>query len=207
VRIGDAVVPQSDFQVMVSGKTLLAKAFDNRVGCGLVVQALQHFKEAGHPNDLYGVATVMEEVGLRGATTSAQAIAPDVALILEVDIAGDVPGIKPEQSRAKLGAGPSILMYDRGLIPNLKLRDLVIDTAAEKDIPLQISAYAAGGSTDGAKIHLQGTGVPTVVLGIPTRHLHSHGSIIHRDDYENGLKLINEVVARLDAATVDDFTR
>lgn len=207
VRIGDAVVPQADFQVMAGGKTLLAKAFDNRVGCGLVIEALQHFQNADHPNDLYGVTTVMEEVGLRGATTSARAIQPDVALVLEVDIAGDVPGIKPEQSRAKLGAGPSIIMYDRGMVPNLKLRDLVLDTAAEEDIPLQISAYSVGGTTDGSKIHLQGIGVPTVVLGVPSRHIHSHGSIIHRDDYENGVKLINAVVARLDAATVDDFTR
>jgi endoglucanase len=207
VRIGDAVVPQADFQVMASGKTLLAKAFDDRVGCGLVIQALQYFRENYHPNDLYGVTTVMEEVGLRGATTSAQAIAPDVALILEVDIAGDVPGIKPEQSRAKLGAGPCIIVYDRGMVPNLKLRDLVMDTAAAENIPLQLSAYSVGGTTDGAKIHLQGIGVPTVVLGIPSRHIHSHGSIIHRDDYENGLKLIKAVVARLDAATVDDFTR
>ena len=206
IRIGDAVVPQADFQVMASGKTLLAKAFDNRVGCALVIDALRHFKDADHPNSLYGVATVMEEVGLRGATTSVRAIDPDVALVLEVDIAGDVPGIKPEQSRAKLGAGPSILMYDRGMLPNLKLRDLVIDTAAELNIPLQISAYAVGGSSDGKQIHLHGIGVPTVVLGIPSRHIHSHGSIIHRDDYENGLKLIEAVVARLDAATVDDFT-
>lgn len=207
VRIGDAIVPQADFQVMAGGDTLLAKAFDNRVGCALVIEALEHFQDADHPNDLFGVTTVMEEVGLRGATTSARAIDPDVALILEVDIAGDVPGIKPEQSRAKLGAGPSIIMYDRGMVPNLKLRDLVIDTAAEEDIPLQISAYSVGGSTDGAKIHLNNIGVPTVVLGIPSRHIHSHGSIIHRDDYENGVKLVKAVVARLDAATVDDFTR
>ncbi len=207
VRIGDAIVPQADFQVMAGGKSLLAKAFDDRVGCGLVIEALQHFKDTDHPNDLYGVTTVMEEVGLRGATTSARAIDPDVALILEVDIAGDVPGIKPEQSRAKLGKGPSIIMYDRGMLPNLKLRDLVIDTAAEEGIPLQISAYAVGGSQDGKQIHLHGIGVPTVALGVPSRHIHSHGSIIHRDDYENGLKLVKAVVARLDAATVDDFTR
>ena len=206
IRIGDAVVPRADFQVMASGKTLLAKAFDNRVGCALVIDALRHFKDADHPNNLYGVATVMEEVGLRGATTSVRAIDPDVALVLEIDIAGDVPGIKPEQSRAKLGAGPSILMYDRGMLPNLKLRDLVIDTAAELNIPLQISAYAVGGSSDGKQIHLHGIGVPTVVLAIPSRHIHSHGSIIHRDDYENGLKLVQAVVARLDAAMVDDLT-
>jgi putative aminopeptidase FrvX len=206
IRIGDAVAAQADFQVMASGKTMLAKAFDNRVACALVIDVLRHFNASDHPNDLYGVTTVMEEVGVRGATTSVRAIDPDVALVLEVDIAGDVPGIKLEQSRAKLGAGPSILMYDRGMLPNLKLRDLVIDTAAELEIPLQISAYAVGGSTDGRQIHLHGLGVPTVVLGIPTRHIHSHGSIIHRDDYENGLKLIKAVVARLDADVVDDLT-
>jgi putative aminopeptidase FrvX len=207
VRIGDAVVPQADFQVMAGGKALLAKGFDNRVGCGLVIEALQHFKVTDHPNDLYGVTTVMEEVGLRGATTSARAIDPDVALVLETDIAGDVPGIKPEQARAKLGAGPTIVMFDRGMVPNLKLRDLVIDTAEQAGIPLQISALPAGGSTDGAQIHLNNIGVPTVVLGVPTRHIHSHSSIIHLDDYENAVKLLNAVVARLDAATVDDFTR
>jgi endoglucanase len=98
-------------------------------------------------------------------------------------------------------------MYDKGMLPNLKLRDLVIDTAAEEEIPLQISAYSVGGSTDGAKVHLNNIGVPTVVLGVPSRHIHSHGSIIHRDDYENGVKLVKAIVARLDAATVDDFTR
>ncbi len=207
VRIGDAVVPKAGFQVMANGKSLLAKAFDNRLGCGLVIETLRHFKDVSHPNNLYGVATVMEEVGVRGATTSVRAIDPDVALVLEVDIAGDVPGIKPEQSRAKLGAGPSILMYDRGMLPNLKLRDLVIDTAAELEIPLQLSAYAVGGSQDGRQITLHGIGVPTVVLCVPTRHIHSHGSIIHRDDYENCLKLIKAVIARLDAATVDGLTR
>jgi len=83
----------------------------------------------------------------------------------------------------------------------------VIDTAAEENIKLQISAYSIGGTQDGKQIHLHGIGVPTVVLGVPSRHIHSHGSIIHRDDYENGLKLVKAVVARLDAATVDDFTR
>jgi endoglucanase len=102
----------------------------------------------------------------------------------------------------KIGEGPSIILYDRGLIPNLKLRDLIIDTAAEENIPLQISSYSVGGSTDGSKIHLHGIGVPTIVLGVPTRHIHSHGGIIHRDDYENGVKLLTEVVARLDGDTV-----
>jgi len=202
VRIGDPVIPKADFEVLANSKTFLSKAFDDRLGCAWVIDTLRYFVDRPHPNHIYGVATVMEEVGLRGATTSVHAIDPDVAIILEVDIAGDIPGVKPEQSRVKIGEGPSIILYDRGLIPNLKLRDLIIDTAAEENIPLQISSYSVGGSTDGSKIHLHGIGVPTIVLGVPTRHIHSHGGIIHRDDYENGVKLLTEVVARLDGDTV-----
>jgi endoglucanase len=206
IRSGDPVVPKSEFEVMANGKCLLAKAFDNRIGCAITLDVLRHYTQNDHPNDLYGVTTVMEEVGLRGARTTAYAIDPDVAIILEVDIAGDVPGIKPEQSKATLGKGPTIILYDRGMIPNLKLRDLFIDTASELDIPLQLSGYVVGGSTDGAAIHLHGTGVPTVVIGVASRHIHSHCSIIHRDDYENAVKLVAAVISRLDQDTVEGLT-
>jgi len=206
VRIGDPVVPQGDFVEMANGKTYLAKAFDDRIGCAMAIDTLRHFVDKPHPNNLYGVATVMEEVGLRGARTSAWTINPDVAIILEVDIAGDVPGIKPEQSRVKLGAGPTILMYDRAMVPNRKLRDLFIDTAAEEDIPVQVSSYAVGGATDGAVIHIQRSGVPSIVIAIATRHIHSHGGILHRDDYDNAVRLLSAVIAKLDADTVADLT-
>ena len=206
VRIGDPVVPKAEFEVLAGAKTYLAKAFDDRLGCALVVESLQYFADNPPPNQLYGVATVMEEVGLRGAVTSTRAIEPDVAIILEVDIAGDVPGVKPEQSRVKLGDGPSILLYDSRMIPNLKLRDLVMDTAEEENIPLQVSSYAVGGSTDGAVIHLHGTGVPSIVLAVAARHIHSHGAIIHKDDYENGLRLVKAIVKKLDQETVSGFT-
>lgn len=207
VRVGDPIVPQSEFVVLANEKGYLSKAFDNRVGCAVVVDVLRHFAENGdaHANDLYGVATVMEEVGLRGATTSVRAIDPDVAIILESDIAGDLPDIKAEVSDVKLGKGPSLLIYDRRMIPNLKLRDLVIDTAAELEIPLQYSAIQ-GGATDGGAIHLHGTGVPTVVVGVPARHIHSHGAIIHRDDYDHAVRLVAAVVSRLDEETVAGLT-
>jgi endoglucanase len=149
--------------------------------------------------------TVMEEVGLRGATTSVRAVDPHVALILESDIAGDVPGIKPEQSDVKLGGGPTVILYDARMIPNIRLRDLVIQIADEIGVPLQFSAIS-GGATDGAAVHLHGLGVPTVVIGVPARHIHSHGAIIHRDDYDNAVKLVTAVVARLDQTTVDSLT-
>jgi putative aminopeptidase FrvX len=201
VRLGDPIVPAATFQVMANGKAYMSKAFDDRVGVALAIDALRHFAEAAHPNVLYGVATVMEEVGTRGAKTSAELVAPDVAIILEVDICGDVPGIKPEESDVKLGGGPTLILMDARMIPNLRLRDLVIETAQELEIPLQLSTMT-GGATDGSQIHLHRTGVPAVVLGVPARHIHSHAAIIHRDDYDRAQRLLVAVVEKLDAETV-----
>jgi len=206
VRVGDPVVPQSEFVVLANGKTYLSKAFDNRIGCAAVIDTLRHYQDADHPNQIFGVQTVMEEVGVRGATTSVRMVNPDVAIVIESDIAGDVPGIKDEVSDVKLGGGPSIMMYDARMIPNIKLRDLLIDTAESLNIPLQFTVMP-GGATDGSAIHLHGTGVPTIVVGVPARHIHSHGAIIHRDDYDRAIQLITAVVAKLDQATVDDLTK
>ena len=205
VRVGDPVVPISEFTVLANPKTYLAKAFDNRVGCALVIAAVQSLVKRSHLNTLFGVATVQEEVGVRGATTSVEVVNPDVAIILEVDIAGDVPGIKPEESSIKLGGGPTVLVYDARMIPNPKLRDLVIDIAKRSDIPLQMSALE-GGATDGAAIHLHKSGVPTVVLAIPTRHIHSHNAIFHRDDFDHAVTLLTGVIQELDKETVANLT-
>jgi endoglucanase len=205
VRVGDPIIPVSEFTVLVNPKTYMAKAFDDRVGCALAVQVLERLAEDEHPNTVYAVGTVMEEVGLRGAKTTAHVIDPDVAMILEVDICGDVPGIEEEESAVKLGAGPTISFYDARMIPNLKLRDLAIATAEELGIPLQFSAMP-GGATDGGMIHLHNEGVPSVVIGVPTRHIHGHAAILHRDDYDRALDLVAAVVKRLDAATVEGLT-
>lgn len=205
IRPGDPVAPRADFVQLSNGRSYLSKAFDDRVGTAVVISTMQSLQDSEHPNTVYGVATVMEEVGVRGATTSVRAVDPDVAIILESDIAGDVPGIKPEESSVKLGKGPSALIYDARMIPNLKLRDLVMDTAAEEGVPLQLS-YVEGGATDGAAIHLHDTGVPTVVIGVPARHIHSHSSIIHREDYDHAVDLILALIKRLDKATVAALT-
>ncbi len=205
VRPGDPIIPVSNFVTMANPRFYLSKAFDNRVGCALAVQVVRQLAEEGHPNTVYAVGTVQEEVGLRGAKTSAFAINPDVAIILEVDIAGDVPGIKPEESAVKMGGGPTLLVYDARMIPNLKLRDLVIATAEELNIPLQFSAMT-GGATDGGMIHLHNEGVPTVVIGIPTRHIHSHNAILCRDDYDWAFRLVLAVVRKLDTQTVAGLT-
>ena len=201
VRVGDPIVPLAPFQVLVSGRTYLAKAFDDRVGCAVLVEVLRRLAREGHPNTVYGVATVQEEVGLRGAATSVEKVNPEVALILESDIAGDVPGIKPEESPVKLGGGPTIVVYDARMIPNLRLRDLAVETAQSMGIPVQFSVIE-GGATDGGVIHLHKGGVPTLVIGVPARHIHSHGAIVHRDDMERAIALVTALVQRLDAETV-----
>jgi endoglucanase len=182
VRPGDPIIPVSEFAILANPRTYMSKAWDDRVGCALFIQAIQRLTEEPHPNTVYGVGTVQEEVGLRGAKTSAHIVSPDVAIILEVDIAGDVPGIKPEESAIEMGEGPTLLVYDRRMIPNLKL------------------------PTDGGMIHIHAGGVPTVVIGVPTRHIHSHVGIMHRDDYDHALELIVALVKKLDQATVQGLT-
>jgi endoglucanase len=204
VRVGDPIVPVSEFSILANPRTYMSKAFDDRVGCAVVIRALETLPAGSHPNTLYGVATVQEEVGVRGASTSVEMVSPDIAIILESDIAGDVPGIKPDESSTKLNGGPSLLLYDARMIPNLKLRDLVVDTAKKSKIPLQFTTME-GGATDGSVIHLHKNGVPTVVLGVPTRHIHSHNAIIHRSDFDNTVKLLKAVVRRLDKKKADEI--
>ena len=205
VQLGDPIVPRADFQILANGKTYLAKAFDDRVGVALMVSALEILKDRSHPNTILATATVMEEVGSRGATTSVEAVQPDVAIILESDIAGDVPGIKPEESSIQLGGGPTVVIYDARMIPNLKLRDLVLECGRHLGINVQLSTLE-GGATDGAPIHIYKTGVPTVVVCVPARHIHSHSAIIHRKDYDDAVKLLVELIARLDKQQVEELT-
>ncbi|PPD57431.1 M42 family metallopeptidase [Dehalogenimonas etheniformans] len=202
VRVGDPIIPITDFTVLsVKEPTYMAKAFDDRVGCALLISVMESLADGKHPNAVHGVGTVQEEVGLRGATTSAEMVNPDVAVILDIGPIGDVPGIKPDESVTRLGGGPNLLVYDTRMIPNLKLRDLVMDTAKTLDIPLQLDTLEFGGY-DGGAIHLHKSGVPTVVIAIPTRHAHSHNSIIRRKDFDLTSKLVTALVRRLDEATV-----
>jgi putative aminopeptidase FrvX len=203
---GDPIVPRADFVPLAPGQTYLSKAFDDRVGAALVISALRQLQDLPHPNTVYGVATVMEEVGLRGAITGVRTVDPDVAIVLESDIAGDVPDIKVEESAVKLGQGPTILLYEARTIPNQALRHLAMDTAASLSIPLQLSYVEAGG-TDAGAIHLHSLGVPTIIIGVAARHIHSHSSIIHRSDYDQAARLLVGLIQRLDAATVADLTQ
>lgn len=206
VRVGDPVIPRADFIILSNEKSYLSKAFDDRVGVALMISVLQNLQEEDHPNTVYAAATVLEEVNLGGANTSTDVINPDVALILETGLAGDVPGVNPDESSVKLGKGPVVLLYDPRMVPNLKLRDFVFDTARDIDVPVQTQVML-GGTTDGAVIHLHKSGVPAIVIGVPARHIHSHSSILHREDYDWTVQLIQSLIRRMDGKTVKEFAK
>ena len=200
IRPGDPAVPFFPFTPLDGGKTYMAKAWDDRIGCAMVVEALTKLSSLKLPNSVYGVGTVQEEVGIRGAVTSGSRIDPDVCLVLEVNIAQDIPG-SPDGVTEKLGGGVSVYVYDATLIPNAKLRDLVVKVAKEMKIPYHYSAIPYGG-TDGGKVHLNKFGVPTIVIGVPARYIHSAAGILLRKDFDAAVKLVVEVVKRLDMKTV-----
>lgn len=206
VRIGDPIAPWSPFARTAIPDRVMAKAFDDRIGAFIAMEVLRLLAENGveHPNTYYAAATVQEEVGLRGAETVGWVVDHDIAIVAEVDIAGDVPGIKPHEAPAKLGKGPSIVVYDRSMIPNQKLKEFVIQVAEEAKIPYQLSAVTGG--TDAGRLHLYRGGRPSIVIGVPTRHIHSHVSILSLSDVENTVKLVVELVRRLDEDTVRSFT-
>ena len=199
IRPGDPIVPDSPFTVMANPDLLLAKAWDNRIGCAIAAEVARRLRNVPHPNTLYVVATAQEEVGLRGAQTSAFKIQPDVGLALDVGIAHDTPGTEGDE---KLGGGPLVVVYDSSSIPNRALLELVLDTAKRLRIPLQFEAVERGG-TDAGRIHLNGQGVPSLSMGVPARYIHSHVSIISRRDFELSVKLLVGLVKRLDRKTVD----
>ncbi|OIJ10987.1 peptidase M28 [Anaerobacillus arseniciselenatis] len=205
VRPGDSVVPVCEFTVMKNEKMLMAKAWDNRIGCAIAVEVLRQLKDVDHPNTVYGVGTVQEEVGLRGARTAAHAIQPDIGFAVDVGIAGDTPGVTEKEALSKMGKGPQVIMYDASMISHKGLRDFVTNTADEAEIPYQFD-YVAGGGTDAGAIHLTANGSPALAITIATRYIHSHAAILHRDDFENAVKLIVEVIKKLDKDTVAKIT-
>lgn len=206
VKIGDPAVPWSPFMLTNNGRVAMGKAFDDRIGVFVIMEAMRRIKEdnISHPNTVYAAATVQEEVGARGAQTVAHIVDPDVCIVVEVDIAGDVPGIKPSEAPTKMGRGPSLCTYDSSMIPNQPLKEFVIKVAKEVGIPLQLSQIARGG-TDAGRIHISRAGCPSVVIGVPTRHIHSHVSLVNLEDVENTIRLVIELVKRLDRDTVESF--
>ncbi len=204
IGIGDPVVPAVKTEKLGASGTLIGKAFDDRVGCAVIVKVLQEL-DRNHPNQVIGAGTAQEENGLKGARTVAAVVQPDLCLVLEGAPADDFPesgGIV----QGKLGGGPQIRFFDPTLIPNQALVQLVIAKAREIGISYQL-AVREGGGTDGKEIQQSAAGVPTVVIGIPVRYAHSHQGIMSLNDLEATAKLVRGLIDIFDENTVNNLKR
>ena len=185
VRIGDVIGFEGKY-TKVAKDIVIGKAFDDRIGCAIVIEALRHIGKTDCT--VYGVGTVQEEVGLRGATTASFGIYPDVGLALDVTVAGDVPGVREVEAPIKMGKGPSLSVADSGLITHPKVLKMLIEAAEENKIHYQLEVGLPG-STDAARMALTREGVPSGVISVPTRYIHSPTSMLNIEDVEDSVKL------------------
>ncbi|TDM15761.1 M42 family metallopeptidase [Macrococcus bovicus] len=191
VRIGDPITPYSEFEVMTNPDYLLAKAWDNRFGCALAVEALRDNPE---PNlTLYSGAVTQEETLSRGAKTAAHKVKPSLAIALDVGICAKTPGMT---GNAKMGDGPIIVLVDAWHIGHPTFRQFVTDVAEKHGIKVQFD-YLTGGYTDAGHIAQSFDGIPAITIGVPTRYIHSNVSMMNRHDYNGALSLVNAVLAEL----------
>jgi putative aminopeptidase FrvX len=198
---GDPVVPDAPFEVLAGGSRYLGKAWDDRVGLAVLIEALRRLAKEGHPNQLFIAATTQEEIGLRGAHTAADVIKADIGIAIEGGVSGDTPGTNREEAQAILGGGPGLFLYDSSAQPNRKLVALVKETARAIAVPLQLDLVQGYGD-DSAEIQKSNGGVPTVNLVVPARYTHAHNGIIHRTDFDGMVDLVVALIKRLDVATV-----
>jgi len=190
VKVGDYATFATCFAEL--GDTVKGKAFDDRAGCTVLAALLQE----EYPCDLYGVFTVQEEVGLRGARVAAYAIEPDVAFVFEGTICDDTPKKRDVSPTSELGKGPVITIMDRTFIAHRGLVDLLVRTAKEEGIPYQFKQPGKGG-TDAGPIHLTKEGVPSAAVSVPSRYIHSPVCLLSKDDLQNTVRLMKAALQRL----------
>ncbi|MTI48142.1 MAG: M42 family metallopeptidase [Firmicutes bacterium] len=192
VKIGDYIAFDSKY--VEFGKDLVkAKALDDRVGCSMLIDLLKSETNIS----IYGVFTVMEEVGLVGAGPAAFEIDPDIGIVLEGTTCSDVPDVDNHLTATKLGAGPAVSLMDRTTIFNKKLRNTIVKLAEENDIPYQFRRTTFGGN-DSGKIHLAKEGAITATLSVPCRYIHSPISVMNKNDYKNTGKLLKLLIAEIE---------
>ena len=201
---GDPVVPDSGFEVLNGTANYAGKAWDDRVGCAVLLMAMERLKVTGHPNQIFFVATVQEEIGLRGARTATAIVKPDIGIAIEGGVTGDAGGAHPEESQVKLGHGPGLFLYDSSALPNRKLVSLIRKVAGEAGVPLQFDLVQGYGD-DSAEMQTVAGGAPTVNLVVPARYTHVHTGVINRHDFDQTVDLVVALLRRLDAKTVADL--
>lgn len=203
VRPGDTIVPDVETIKMANGKRILGKAWDNRYGVTAVIEALHDLKDTELPNKLVAGANVQEEVGLRGTKGAVRKFQPDAFFAVDCSPADDVYGDK--DSFGKLGGGTLLRIQDPGFILSQEMKEFLLDTAETHDIPYQY--YVSKGGTDAGAAHQLNDGIPSGVIGMVARYIHTHQTIFHIEDYDAALEMLKQVILALDASTVATISR
>ncbi|NLV74809.1 MAG: M42 family metallopeptidase [Chloroflexi bacterium] len=197
VQVGDYVTFRTGFEVLAEDGLRCAKgkAFDDRVGCAVLVEALQ----GDYAFDLYAVFTTQEEVGLRGARVAGYRINPDIAIALEGTVCDDLPKEKDADVTpvTQLGHGPAVSYRDSSVICDKNLVRLITETAAAEGIPWQYRRSAVGG-TDAGALHLVREGVRAAVISVPCRYIHAPVSMVSLNDFDNAVRLVKAVLTHLE---------
>ena len=200
VKVGDYATFDIAFSDLGGGlRAVKGKAFDDRAGCAVLIELL---KESPKAFDLYAAFTVQEEVGLRGAKVAGYAIAPDVAFVLEGTVCDDMPKKKDISPTTTVGSGPAITVMDRSVIADPRLVDLLVKTAEENGIPYQFKQPNMGG-TDAGAIHLTRAGVPSAVVAVPARYIHSPVCLLSLNDLDNTVRLMHKTLLKVAKRDLD----
>ena len=203
IRIGEPIVPDVRFEYIEKHGLMIGKAFDCRLGCAAILGTLDALKDERLDVDLVGAFAVQEELGLRGATVTANAVKPELAIVFEGCPADDTFNDSGVIQTA-IKKGPMLRHADARMITNPRFQRYALELGAKLDIPVQ-EAVRTGGSTNGAVINLSNSGVPVIVIGIPVRYIHTHYGIASYFDYEKSVQLACEIIRSLNAGVIAGF--
>ena len=198
LNIGDPIVPAVGLEVL-NEDIVVARGFDDKAGAFVISETLKILSQKRPKASFYGVATVQEEIGLRGAKTSAYRISPDIGIAIDVTFATDFPSMdKKKVGDIKIGGGPVIA---RGPNINSKIFDLFVEVAKKEKIPYQVEGISRATGTDANVIQLTKTGVATGLVSIPNRYMHTQVELVSLKDLENTSKLLSAFVLRINKET------
>ena len=196
VSIGNPVTRERGLIEM--GDCVNCKSLDNRLAVYILIESLRALKDKEVPYDVYGVFTVQEEVGIRGANVAALEIKPDFGFGLDTTIAFDVPGAKPEEMITKLGNGTAIKIMDSGTICDYRMVKYMENIAAKYNIKSQKEILTAGGTDTSGIQRMNPGGAIAGAISIPTRHIHQSIEMAHKQDIRGSIDLLTHSLSELD---------
>ena len=203
IEPGNPIVPDVDFSYDEANDIMLGKAFDNRLGCGCVVETMNSIMNDNLDVEVVGAISAQEEVGTRGATITARRINPDVAIVFEGTPADDTFRDKYD-SQSGIKKGPQIRHRDSSIVANPRFVKIARDIAKKLDIPFQ-DAVRIGGGNDGGKISIANYGVPTIIIGVPVRYVHTHYGFSALKDYKLAIKWASEIIKHLNKEVIESL--